>query len=347
MRITREDVAREAGVSASTVSYVLNNSRQLSENTVCRVHEAVERLGYKPDMIARSMVKSSTHQLAVALDSILNPYYSEIVLGFENAAIKNGYFVNVCSGQNNLDGYFETFISRRIDGLFILALPDKYSPQKIYSLVDSGIAVVSGGIEDIDLKKVSLITSNYGEGMKLALEHLYALGHRRIAYLTTLSGTETSDMRAEAYRQFLRDKRLDYGGDLIFHVDSAYSIDIEDGYHSAKKMLESGKAFTAVICVNDLMAIGAITAIREAGLCVPDDISVVGFDNIIYAQHWSPSITSVTHDKQEFGARAFELLHSNITQNITGYFQASVHLSCGASTAAANTDRLAKPETHA
>ena len=112
-------------------------------------------------------------------------------------------------------------------------------------------------------------------------------------------------------------------------------------------MLESGKAFTAVICVNDLMAIGAITAIREAGLCVPDDISVVGFDNIIYAQHWSPSITSVTHDKQEFGARAFELLHSNITQNITGYFQASVHLSCGGSTAAANTDRLAKPETHA
>lgn len=99
MRITREDVAREAGVSASTVSYVLNNSRQLSENTVRRVHEAVERLGYKPDMIARSMVKSSTHQLAVALDSILNPYYSEIVLGFENAAIKNGYFVNVCSGQ--------------------------------------------------------------------------------------------------------------------------------------------------------------------------------------------------------------------------------------------------------
>lgn len=333
MRVTREDVAREAGVSNATVSYVLNGTRHFSDATVQRVHAAVKKLGYKPDMIARSMVKSETHQLGIVFDNILNPYYGEIVLGFENEAVKNGYFINICSGQNNLDGYFDTFISRRIDGLLILALPDKFHIEKLYDLADAGIKIVSGGIDNIDLKRISLLDGNYGEGMLLAYNHLYDLGHRKIIYLSALQGIEQSDSRERVFLKELEKHGVSNPRQNVVKLDLLYKSGINDGYQIAKKLLMSGKEFTAVICTNDLMAIGAIKAFHEAGLSVPKDISVVGFDNLIYSQCWSPSITSVSHNTQDFGKKACEMLLNNIRSGITGFYKATVSLYIGQSTA--------------
>lgn len=335
MRVTRDDVAREAGVSNATVSYILNSTRKFSDETVKRVMDTVERLGYKPDMIARSMVKSESHQLAVVLDSILNPYYGEIVLGFENTAIKNGYFINICSGQNNLDGYFETFISRRIDGLLVLALPNKFHIDKLYHLVDEGIKIVSGGIDDIDLKKISLLDNNYGEGMRLAFDHLYSLGHRQIYYLSALTGLEQSDARGRQFLSSMTDRGLPNAKEHIIMLNLPYCTHIKDGFSLAQKLMASKLPFTAVICTNDLMAIGAIKAFSEAGLHVPQDVSVVGFDNVIYSQCWSPSITSVTYDKEDFGKKAFDILQNNIKSDITGFYRANVSLYIGQSTAPA------------
>jgi len=335
MRVTRNDVAKMAGVSAATVSYVLNNSRKFSDETVKRVMDAVQKLGYKPDNIARSMAKNNTHQLAVVIDSILNPYYGEIVLGFENTAIKNGYFVNICSGSNNLDSYFDNFISRRIDGILVLALPDKYHSSKLYDLVDAGIKIVSGGIEDIDLKRISLLDNNYGQGMILALEHLYSLGHRDIAYLSSLTGYEKSDARYKSFIDWMKEHEVNYPEKNVFTSHSPYNVHIQGGLHLAQKMMNSGKKFTAVVCTNDLIAIGAIKAFTSAGLKVPEDISVVGFDNVMYGEYWTPSITSVTYDKQAFGQKACEVLLNNIRSDVTGFYRANVSMYIGDSTAPA------------
>lgn len=339
MRVTREDVAAHAGVSPATVSYVLNRTRHFSEDTVKRVMDSVAELGYRPDMIARSMVTQETHQLAIVMDSLVNPYYGEIALGFEDAAVKKGYFINICSGQNNLDSYFSSFVSRRIDGLLILALPDKYHPNNLYHLVDQGIKIVSGGMDDIDLKRMSMLDVNYGEGMRLALDHLFALGHREILYLSSLTGHEQHDTRSWMFLDYMQKQGID-GARQIVVSDRPYASSIEDGYRITERLLKSGRRPTALICTNDLMAIGATQALKAAGLRVPEDMSVVGFDNIVYGARWSPSITSVTHDKRLFGKKAFDLLYNNIHSDITGFYRADVSLYLGASTAPPPSDRL-------
>lgn len=336
MRVTRADVAKEANVSTATVSYVLNNTHNLPEETRNRVLDAVEKLGYKPDMIARSMATNKTRQLAIVMDSLLNPYYGEITLGFENAAVQAGYFINICSGQNNLDEYFDSFVSRRLDGIMLLALPDKFHIQNLYKLIDSGVKIIMGDVDDIDVSRISMLDNNYYEGMKLAYEHLYRLGHREIVYLDVMHaqpGYEKVNDREKAFLECQKKYLGDIKKESIISFDSISSDQIEKGMNTAQKLIASGKSFTAVICTNDLVAIGAIQAFASAGLKVPQDVSIVGFDNIIYGKNWSPSITSVFHDKVKFGKTAFDILNNNINNNVTGFYKADVTLYNGASTA--------------
>lgn len=340
IRITREDVAKKAGVSPATVSYILNNSRKFSDRTVTRVMNAVSELNYKPDMIAKSMVTRRTHQIAVVMDNLLNTYYGEIALAFEKAAMEEGYFVNICSGSINLDAYFEFFITHRIDGAMILALPDKYHINNLYNLVDSGTKIIIGGIDDIDLKRVSLIDNNYGEGMLLAMEHLYSLGHRQIFYLSSLPGGEQYDFRYTNFLKFQKERLNNNGENYVVTLGKSYYNGIDSGVSLMQKLLKMQRPFTAVVCSNDLLAMGAIKALYSAGLRVPQDISVVGFDNIMYGSCWLPPITSVTHDKADFGRKAFNILNESIQSNITGFYKADVKLAAGKSTAYVNETTL-------
>lgn len=324
--ITRKDVAEVAGVSPTTVSFVLNNSRKISEKTRKKVFDAVEKLNYKPDMIARSMVTNETKQLGMVLDDIMNPFYGEIVAGFENAAIEQGYFVNICTGLKNLDGYFDNFISRRLDGLFIVSLPYKFHMEKVYELVDNGVKVVTSGSVEADIKKVSIIDSNYEEAMGKAIDYLFRLGHRDIAYLSGLSRNLKYDSRAAKYLDSIKEYGLDYGDDLFINGEAPYETSIESGYKLAKKLVQSQRKFSAVICLNDLMAVGAIRALKEAGLRIPHDVSVMGFDNIVYSSYTEPPITTISFDKYSFGARAFDLLYTNIKKGNTGFLKTEFEL---------------------
>ena len=320
MKVTRADVAKLAGVSTATVSYVLNGSRPMSEKTTKLVLDAVEQLNYKPDMIARSMTKNETKQLSLMINDITNPFFSEIVVGFETAAIEKGYFVNVCTGYKNINNYFDNYIARRIDGVFVVAVPYKFDMSKLYDLVDSGIKVVVSGNTEADLKKVSSIESDHIDGMYKAVEYLYNLGHRQIAYLSGLCKKHRFDRKLEGYLTALERCGLNYGEELLFEGEAPYSTGVDDGYALAKKLMASGKKFTAIICLNDLMAMGAIAALEDGGLRVPQDVSVMGFDDILFAKAWRPSITTMAVSKFDFGYNAFELLHTNITQGNTGYF---------------------------
>lgn len=326
MKVTREDVAKLAGVSTATVSYVLNNSRNMSEKTRQRVLNAVEELNYKPDMIARSMTTNETMQLSVMVNDISNPFFGEIILGFEAAAIEKGYFVNVCTGYKNINNYLDNYIARRIDGVFAVTVPNKFDFGKLYDLTDHGIKVVISGNAEVNLKKISAIENDYVSGMNEAVNYLYEMGHRRIAYLSGLNRSHIFDRRIQGYLEALEKRKLSCGDELLIEGKAPYSTGMEDGYELAKELLESKKPFTAVICTNDLMAMGAISAFEDAGIKVPADVSVMGFDDILFAKNWRPALTTMSVSKYEFGRKAFELLYNNMKSGNTGYYQSDLEL---------------------
>ena len=305
----------------------------MSDKTKKLVYDAVEQLNYKPDMIARSMTKNETKQLSLMINDITNPFYSEIVMGFEAAAIEKGYFVNVCTGYKDINNYLDNYIARRIDGVFIVAMPYKFDMQKLYSLVDHGVKVVVSGNVEADLQKVSSIENDYVAAMQEAVKHLYDLGHRKIAYLSGLGTQHKSDHKIEGYLQAMEQMGLCCGKDLLFAGKPPYTTKVEDGYAMTRQLLESGKDFTAVICQNDLMAMGAIAALEDSGRKVPQDISVMGFDDILFAQAWRPAVTTMAVSKHEFGNKAFELLYNNIRLGTPGTYISTPQLKKRESTA--------------
>ena len=333
MKVTRADVAKLAGVSTATVSYVLNGSRGMSDKTKKLVYDAVEQLNYKPDMIARSMTKNETKQLSLMINDITNPFYSEIVMGFEAAAIEKGYFVNVCTGYKDINNYLDNYIARRIDGVYMVAMPYKFDIQKLYDLVDHGMKVVVSGNTEVDLQKVSSIESDYVAAMQDAVKHLCELGHEKIAYLSGLGKQHKSDRKIEGYLKAMEEMGILNNEDLLVEGKAPYTTGVEDGYKLTRQLLDSGKEFTAVICQNDLMAMGAIAALEDGGKQVPRDVSVMGFGDILFAKAWRPAITTMAVSKFEFGYKAFELLYNNIKQGTPGTYVSSLQLMRRESTA--------------
>lgn len=336
MKTTREDVAKMAGVSTATVSNVLNNPEKVKKATAERVLEAVKRLNYHPNMIARSMTTQKSMQLGIVLESLSNPFFGDIVRGFENAANERNYFVNICTGFNKLDEYFDNFITRRVDGVFVAAIPYKFNVDKLYNLVDNGINVIVSGNVCADFRKVSSIEMDYIGAMKKVMEYLYGLGHRRIAYLSGLGRNLEYDLRIKGYLDMVRKLELPCGDALLIDGKKPYSTGMADGYRYASQLLQTGEEFTAVVCVNDLMALGAMKAFKEKGVDIPEEISVVGFDGIEFGEYWEPGLTTMSMDKEELGKKAFDMLYSNITQGCTSYHECHMELVVRSSTARCN-----------
>ena len=283
MNASREDVAKEAGVSVSTVSYVLNNSRDFSEETKRRVFDAVEKLNYKPHIVARGLSSDKSYQVAITMDNVINPYYTQILTGFQNKAQQMGYFVNICIGRKNLDKYLCSFCGRQLDGVLILTLPDGYDVNSLYKLADQGTKIIMGGIDNLDVRRVSLLDNNYGRGMELAFEHLLRLGHRDIFYLNSLSGLEQYDDRTHTFMKYAKkhlSKNPSQADSYMLTNTTKITDDFETGYTLAGILMASGQKFTAVICTTDIVALGAMKAFSEAGLQVPQDVSVI--DLIIF-----------------------------------------------------------------
>lgn len=320
MRITRQDVANKAGVSVATVSYVMNGSRQLTDKTRKRVLKAVEELGYTPDMVARSMVTNKSMQLSIIVNDIVNPFFGEIVLGFEKAAIENGYFVNVFSGFKSLDEYLDNLLARRIDGVFITAIPVKFHMDKLYALVDAGIKVVVSGNVKADLKKVSSIENDQMESMNRAFDHLHSLGHTEIAYLTGLSRNHDFVSKTQAYVDCMKKFGHPEPDSLLFDGYPPFNTSEKEGYHLTTKLLRARKKCTAIISANDFMAYGCLRALAENGINVPKDMSVMTLDDSHLSSMWNPSITAVTYSKNDLGEKAFHLLYNNINMGTTGYY---------------------------
>lgn len=320
----------------ATVSYVFNGSSKVSKETRDLVLRVADELGYIPSQVARSLSTRRTMQLSIMINDIANPVYAALISGFEDEAVQAGYLVNVCNGRDHADRYFESIITRGIDGVLVEVMPYKFHIEKLQALIAAETNIVLFGNYGIDTQHVACFEIDYPLGMALAIDHLAALGHRKIIYLSGLSAQDLYDSRISGFLKAIGTTfgmpaavktistgKISAGGAecIVLEPGMSLSTSLKDGEYMARALLSSGLPFTAVVCTNDLMAIGAMSVFRRFGLSIPKDVSVVGIDNTPFSAIVTPPLTSIAPDYTFIGVEAFRLLRDVIEKRRFGYFK--------------------------
>jgi len=311
-RPTSFDIAELAGVSQSTVSRALRRDSMVSEDTRLKVEQAARALNYKVDVNARNLRSQRTNTLALLLyedpgasESLINPFFLSILGSVTRACAKRGYDLLISFQQSSNDWHADYAASKRADGIIFLGYGDYTSYlDKIASLDEAGIEYITWG-PVLPGQPGHFIGSDNVQGMADAVSHLIATGHRHIAFLGDIS--ENCPEYRDRHQGYL--KALSAAGltaDPALRLDSQTSE--EAGHAAAMRLLDSGQPFDAVVAACDLVAIGALHALRDRGLSVPGDVSVIGFDDIQAASYTNPPLTTVRQDTVAAG----ELLVENL-----------------------------------
>jgi LacI family transcriptional regulator len=301
--VTIKDVAREARVSVATVSRVFNDSGPVSENARQRIREVAERLRYVPNSAARSLITSKTNTVGVLLPDLYGEFFSEVIRGMDQTAQKNGYHLLLSSSHDD-KAEIEAVLRAmrgRIDGLIAMS-PHLDAPALVTNLPPT-LPVVLLNCALHGKAYDSLAIENF-RGAHAMVRHLIALGHDRVAIIKGAAHNFDAAERLRGYRRALREAKItprrawEAAGDF---TESA-------GHYAATALITLDPRPTAIFAANDSMAIGALSAVREAGLRVPEDVAVAGFDDIPLARFMSPPLSSVHVAIAELGARAVDTL---------------------------------------
>jgi len=290
-----EQVARHARVSTATVSRVLNNAQLVKSTTRARVLKAVEELKYHPNLHARSLAGGKSRSIGVIVSNIENPFFLDIYKAVESGAHASGYEVimaNTDYRSEQLVSSVRLMIGRRVAGL--AAIVSEMDPELIGELNGNRIPVVFYDV-GAPRQNITNIRVNYRRGMEKLTDYLYSLGHRRLGFVGhhAMLGPINERMKV------VLDAVARYP-DL--QVQTAADADtLEGGRRATRALLTSNPKLTAVVCVNDFMAVGALRELRERGIRVPEDISVTGFDNIKLSQFCYPALTSVHIPRDQIG----------------------------------------------
>ena len=306
-KVTIKDVAERAGVSTSTVSRVLSPqiNNYMRKETREKVLRAIEELDYRPDIRAQSLRGMRTRIIGLVMPDALNPFYQELAYVLEEICYRERYGLLVCSSKNSPTReltYIDLLERQKVDGIILSTVG--LNETKLNSLTKRGIPIV---LVDRDVPGADIpvmFTNNYMGGCQ-ATQYLIDLGHKKIACITGEMNTLSSINRLKGYSDTLQkngleiDKRLIKKGKLTF----------KDGYKLMKELLrKSGDDFTAVFCVNDIVALGAMRAIQEKGKNVPSDYSVIGFDNISLSSISNPPLTTIAQPIKEIAQAAFKTI---------------------------------------
>lgn len=298
---TIRDVARESNVSIATVSRVFNNSPLVSDRTRQRVVEVAARLGYWPNGIARSLITSRTHTLGVLLPDLHGEFFPEIIHGVDMAAHERGFHLLVSrSSGGDLPDALRS-MRGRVDGLVVMA-PDLDAPTALQQLAGA-VPTVLLNPEVAPAGHDAVSIANYDGALEVT-RYLLGLGHRRVATITGPERNVDSRQRLEGYRSALReagvepDPALEWSGNFTE----------PSGYEGALELVRRAPRPTAIFVANDHMAVGAMGALQDAGMRVPGQMAVAGFDDIPMARYLTPPLTTVRVDKLRLGQRAVELL---------------------------------------
>lgn len=304
---TIHDVARLAGVSPITVSRVINNSGYISQQTRARVKAAIIELGYAPNIIARSLRSKRTNTLALVLTDITNPFFTAIARGVEDTASDAGFTVIYCNTDESVEEEaknLQLLMQKQVDG--ILLVPARSISRSIELINEQGtpVVILDRRVPNVD---ADVVRCDSVEGAYRLIKLLIDQGHRRIAVLSGPQGVSTADDRVEGYQKSMVEAGLSYDG-LVLH--GTYTL--TSGYEMAKRALSLSPRTTALFAANNFIAIGALKALRDSGLKVPRDISVVAFDDLPSTWIVEPFLTVVTQPPYEMGCKATQLLLNRI-----------------------------------
>jgi LacI family transcriptional regulator len=302
---TIKDVAEKSGVSTSTVSHVINNTRFVTEETRLSVLKAIDELNYYRDVRARGLATGKTHIIGLIVSDITNPFFPELIRGAETLATQQGYDVFLCNTDydpERTSSLVRRLIEKKVDGAIIMTTEMEYA--LIASLTSKKIPVVllDWGITDI---LVSNIKENFHKGIGEAIDHLVQLGHRNIAFISGPLNMKTAKTRRDAFLSLIKKYTSAVEEPIIVEGDWK----ISGGELAAEKILNTPNHPTAILASNDLMAIGAMRKIKEVGLQIPKDISIIGLDDIFLASVVDPPLTTINLPRYEIGKIAWNMLN--------------------------------------
>jgi LacI family transcriptional regulator len=306
LSITIKDVAKRAGVNASTVSRVINNDSKLSirEETKQRILDSIRELGYHPNSIARNLRLNTSDAIGMLIPDITNPLFPEVIKGVESLASEKDLSLILCHTEDSHEKELKMIrflINRRVDGLLLASVHMR--ADTIDEVEKSGIPYVlvnRGNRKDAG----AYVVADNTAGAKMAVHHLISLGHTRIAHIAGFLYTDTGIERVEGYRKELNLADIPFNSDYM--IEAGYTE--PEGYKAMNKLLLLPDRPTAVFAANDLLAMGAILAINKKGLKVPEDVSIVGFDGIWLVERITPALTTVKIPLNEMGYLAMNML---------------------------------------
>ncbi len=335
-QITLNDVAQYAGVSTSTVSRVLNNKGEISDETRQKVFEAIHTLGYRPSLVAQGLRTKASRMIGLMLPEIFSSLFAEFAMGVEMEASDAGYTVahsnTLYSPEREKSGLFY-LIDRYVDG--VICYSPHFQEDELIPILNRVGACIVVNRPLPDPRIGELMVDNH-QGMRLVISHLMEQGYRKIAYFALSSSSWNGSEREKAFMQVVQEMGLPFEVRMLLNTDRDVTPDeartpgeslasipggaIEDGEWAARRFLQTYPDVQAIISFNDLSAIGITRVLIKAGKRVPEDVAVVGFDNSIMGSKFMPSITSAGIDNLDCGKRAVRMLvdhlenHSPLTK---------------------------------
>ena len=304
-RVTIKDVAARAGVSHQTVSRVINNKEEVSPHTRSRVESVIRELGYRPNAIARSMVKGHTRTLGGISPNFTDYNFTSMIESAQAEARRQGFFILTGSAPaaDEIQQLLDEMLNRRVDGLLVLNPRDDERYRYLLPLAKEGLPIVYLKNSPKD-EPVSSVVCDDKNGGYQAVSYLVELGHTSIATILGPENEECTLDRLDGYHQALRDAGIETDPKLI----TAGDWTAKSGGQAVQQLLQSKRSFSAIFAQNDRMAVGAIRALREAGLIVPQDISVIGYDDIPLVSYIDPPLTTIRQPIDKFGRYGAKLL---------------------------------------
>jgi len=307
--VTIRDVASESGYSASTVSIVLNSaplSRYIPADTKTRIETAAKRLGYRPNPLARSLRSQRSNIVGVMVFDITDPFCTPILRGLENSLYQANYLSLLADAHNEphrFERYLEMFLDRRVEGLIIIANWLVTDIKLLADLTERQVPTVVAGRE-VEFALASTVSVDNEGGAAIALEHLYRLGHRDIAFLRGPKALSSSGQRWKGVRNFAQAVGLPLDPKKMAELPESLdpNSSFEAGMQLTSELLRRGRSFTALLAYDDVTALGALRALKKKGVRVPEDCSVVGFDDVAQAGISIPSLTTIRQPMEAMGA---------------------------------------------
>jgi DNA-binding LacI/PurR family transcriptional regulator len=305
-KVTIRDVAAEAGVSYQTVSRVINDRPDVAEETRQRVWQVIGELGYQPSAIARGLVSQRSYTLGLITANFSDYFFTQVIVGAEVEARKHGYFFMLCSTERNPDDepeYLRLLTERQVDGILFARPSTEQDDRHIVSLLRRGVPLVTTAYH-VPGERLTVVDVDNVDGGLQAAQCLIASGRRRIGMITGPLGWKSVKDRTAGYRLALEQADIACDESLIEHGDWSY----RGGYEAMERLWRRKPDITALFAQNDRMAIGAMRALHEAGCRIPDDVAVVGYDDIPVAAYSCPPLTTIQQPMQHVGEVATRML---------------------------------------